>query len=148
MGSNQSSVSRRNRYPSKSRKAWRNLRIAGSPAVRGHRSEIRRQNRRKANVSGDNETTGPLTTRPQSREEETLDRKRRTPNVELRNQGAKREEHEGARRQGGTEDGRGKALQLTVIGYLARPCDKIRPDLKGFGSHEIIKAAVSTDLTN
>ena len=31
MGSNQSSVSRRNRYPSKSRKAWRNLRIAGSP---------------------------------------------------------------------------------------------------------------------
>ena len=43
MGSNQSSVSRRNRYPSKSRKAWRNLRIAGSPAVRGQRSEVREQ---------------------------------------------------------------------------------------------------------
>jgi hypothetical protein len=92
MGSNQSSVSRRNRYPSKLRKGWHNLRIAGSPAVRGQRSEGRDQQTpespKSEYPSGDNETTGPLTTRPQSSEKETLNRQRRTPNVELRRAGS------------------------------------------------------------
>jgi hypothetical protein len=50
----------------------------------------------------------------------------------------------------GADEAKPRSCRLTVIGhwFQAQRSDKIGPDLNRFRSHEIIEAAVFTDLTN